>query len=64
VRTPLLERTEKLWDEGTKRAVEDLHPLGFGEPEDIANAVAFLAADTGRWITGSVMVVDGGYLAR
>lgn len=64
VRTPLFEETEKLWDEAAKKAVEDLHPLGFGEPEDVANAVAFLAADTGRWITGSVLVVDGGYLAR
>jgi NAD(P)-dependent dehydrogenase (short-subunit alcohol dehydrogenase family) len=64
VRTPLLEHTGRLWDDGARKAVEDLHPLGFGLPEDIANAVAFLCADTGRWITGSVMVVDGGYLAR
>lgn len=64
VRTPLFEQTEKLWDEDTKKSVEGLHPLGFGRPEDVANAVAFLAADTGRWITGSSMVVDGGYLAR
>lgn len=64
VRTPLFERTEKLWDEAAKKAVEDLHPLGFGEPRDVANAVAFLLADTGRWITGSTLVVDGGYLAR
>jgi len=64
VRTPLFERTEKLWDAEQKRAVELQHPLGFGEPGDIANAVAFLLADTGRWITGTVLVVDGGYLAR
>lgn len=64
VRTPLFERTEKLWDEAAKKAVEDLHPLGFGEPEDVAGAIAFLLADTGRWITGSTMVIDGGYLAR
>lgn len=64
VRTPLFERTEKLWDDSQKKAVENLHPLGFGQPEDVAHAVAFLLADTGRWITGSVMVVDGGYLAR
>jgi NAD(P)-dependent dehydrogenase (short-subunit alcohol dehydrogenase family) len=64
VRTPLFERTEKFWDAEQKRAVELQHPLGFGEPEDIANAVAFLLADTGRWITGTVLVVDGGYLAR
>lgn len=63
VRTPLFERTEKLWDDSQRQAVEDQHPLGFGQPDDVANAAAFLLADTGRWITGSVMVVDGGYLA-
>lgn len=36
-------------------------PLGkFGEPEDIANAVAFLASDNARYITGQVLAVDGG----
>lgn len=64
VQTPLFARTEQLWDEAQKRAVEDLHPLGFGQPEDIAHAVAFLLAETGRWITGTALVVDGGYLAR
>ena len=64
VRTPLLELTERLWEPGQREAVEAQHPLGFGEPEDIANAVVFLAADTGRWITGTVLVVDGGYLAH
>ena len=64
VRTPIFDKTEKLWDEDTKKYVEDLHPLGFGTPEDIANAVAYLMADTGRWITGSTLVVDGGYLVR
>lgn len=64
VRTPLFERTEKLWDDAQRKAVEEQHPLGFGQPEDVAHAAAFLLADTGRWITGSVLVVDGGYLAR
>lgn len=64
VQTPLFARTEKMWDEAQKRAVEELHPLGFGQPEDVAHAVAFLQAETGRWITGTVLVVDGGYLAR
>lgn len=42
-------------------AIEKGHPLGIGKPEDVANAVAFLLAKTGRWITGSTMVVDGGF---
>ena len=64
VQTPMLDRLQQTWDEAQRIAVEALHPLGFGRPEDIANAAAFLAADTGRWITGTVLVVDGGYLAR
>ena len=64
VKTPMFERGEKLWDDAQRAAVEAQHPLGFGEPEDVANAVAFLCADTGRWITGTIVVVDGGYLAQ
>jgi NAD(P)-dependent dehydrogenase (short-subunit alcohol dehydrogenase family) len=40
--------------------VQATHPLGFGRPEDVADAVEFLASDRARWITGQEMVVDGG----
>lgn len=40
------------------------HPLGIGTPRDVAHAVVFLLADTGRWITGTNLVVDGGYIAH
>ena len=33
-----------------------------GEPEDIANAALFLASDLASWITGDVLVIDGGAL--
>ena len=37
------------------------HPVGrVGEPEDIARAVAFLASDKSSFITGELLVVDGG----
>lgn len=40
------------------------YPMGrVGTPEDVANAVAFLASDRASWITGTDLVVDGGLLA-
>ncbi|WP_155355110.1 SDR family oxidoreductase [Acrocarpospora macrocephala] len=39
------------------------YPLGrFGTPEDVASAVAFLASDEAAWITGHLLVVDGGLM--
>ena len=45
-------------------ALEDRHPLGFGQPEDVAYAVGFLLSDAARWITGTTLVVDGGFTAQ
>ncbi len=50
---------DKLTDQQVQ-GLEALQPLGFGQPRDVAHAVAFLLADTGRWITGTSLVVDGG----
>jgi NAD(P)-dependent dehydrogenase (short-subunit alcohol dehydrogenase family) len=41
-----------------------IHPLGFGRPEDVADAVEFLSSDRARWITGQEIVVDGGRSAK
>jgi len=40
-----------------------MHPFGFGKPEDVAGGIAYLASDDARWITGTVLVIDGGYTA-
>lgn len=51
-------------DAATARtAFEGAHPLGFGRVEDVACAVLYLASDAARWVTGSELVVDGGYTA-
>ena len=46
--------------EGMKQVLSK-HPLGLGEPEDVAKAALFLLSDASSWITGSTLTVDGGY---
>lgn len=49
----------------TNESLLPLYPLGrLGEPEDVARAIAFLASDDASFITGTSLVVDGGYSAR
>jgi NAD(P)-dependent dehydrogenase (short-subunit alcohol dehydrogenase family) len=64
VRTKMSDELLSSLPSGAAAVVEKMHPLGFGLPEDVANAVAFLVAATGRWITGTTLVVDGGYTAH
>jgi peroxisomal 2,4-dienoyl-CoA reductase len=53
---------DQVMDEHARRHI----PLGrWGAPADIGNMVAYLASPAGDWITGSILVVDGGeWLAR
>ncbi|MBW7469862.1 glucose 1-dehydrogenase [Marinobacter sp. M216] len=51
--------------EEAKRATAALHPLGhMGEPDDIAWGIVYLASDESRFMTGSELVIDGGYTAH
>jgi 3-oxoacyl-[acyl-carrier protein] reductase len=45
-------------------SLEAMHLLGLGSARDVSYAIAFLLAETARWITGTVLVVDGGYTAH
>lgn len=50
-------------DQNYHRAfIENAALRTYGEPEDIASAVAFLASDEARFISGQILVVDGGWL--
>lgn len=65
--TPLVEK--HLGDVGDvdagRRALDALHPLGhIGEPDDIAWGAVYLASDEAKFVTGSELVIDGGYTAH
>jgi NAD(P)-dependent dehydrogenase (short-subunit alcohol dehydrogenase family) len=46
-------------------SIERMHPLGrLGEPDEVARAILFLASDEASFITGTILPVDGGYLAQ
>jgi len=48
-----------------KKQLGDLHPIGHvGEPEDVAYGIIYLASDESKFVTGSELLIDGGYTAR
>lgn len=54
-----------LQDEEAKKVLESTFPLRvIGEPDDIAGAVAYLCSDDSKWVTGTIMMVDGGLSAK
>jgi NAD(P)-dependent dehydrogenase (short-subunit alcohol dehydrogenase family) len=61
VRTHL---AKAMWESFESRIAAALPLQRIGEPDDIADAVVFLAGRTSRWVTGQTLVVDGGTLVR
>ena len=62
--TPMVENFAK--DKpGVFEYLNSLHPLGhLGEPLDIAYGILYLVSDESKFVTGSELVIDGGYTAR
>jgi NAD(P)-dependent dehydrogenase (short-subunit alcohol dehydrogenase family) len=42
----------------------NMYPLGYGKTEDVAYAAIYLLSDAARWITGTNLIIDGGYSAK
>lgn len=67
IRTPLLEQSINRFDDPQegRRVYDALQPIGrLGEPEDIAFGALYLASDESSFVTGSELVIDGGFIAK
>lgn len=66
VKTPLLDSGTDKGGISQAEYDNDLlnHPLGIGEPADIANLCLFLISDEARWISGTNIIIDGGYTLK
>jgi NAD(P)-dependent dehydrogenase (short-subunit alcohol dehydrogenase family) len=63
IETPIL--TRAITDENTRKIFEMISPVGrFGQPEEVASLALFLASDESSYMTGAVIPIDGGYVAR
>ena len=63
IETPMTEFM--LSDDARREDAVGLHPIGrLGKPEDVANAILFLASEDASFVTGVALPVDGGYTAQ
>jgi len=66
--TPLVEQLAQNSGKGVdafRAELDNRHPIGHvGEPEDIAAGIAYLASDDAKFVTGSELIIDGGYICQ
>jgi len=64
VRTELTDKATRVLTSERVESFIESHPLGPGDPIDVAKAVAFLLSDAARWITGITLTIDGGVTTK
>jgi NAD(P)-dependent dehydrogenase (short-subunit alcohol dehydrogenase family) len=64
IKTPMHERLTQASSDDAISKYEQMHLLGFGDAYDVAQCATYLLGPASRWITGTSIVIDGGYAVR
>ncbi len=64
IKSNMMSENSFRFDEDYMNKLNTLHPLGLGEPIDIANTIVFLLSEMSKWTTGAVFNIDGGFTAQ
>lgn len=64
VTTPMIEKLFESIPENAVNVMRKNHPLGFGDPLDVALSCIYLLSDASRWMSGNNLILDGGYSVR
>lgn len=64
IKTPMMTEVSNGMADDYMSTLNKLHPMGLGEAKDIANGILFLLSDMSKWMTGTVLNIDGGFTAQ
>jgi NAD(P)-dependent dehydrogenase (short-subunit alcohol dehydrogenase family) len=64
VKTNMMDSIDGAFSDDHAKLLNQMHPLGLGDPEDVAYSIAYLLSDAAKWVTGSILNIDGGFTAQ
>lgn len=64
VKTAMTEQAVEVLSDDELKKAESEYPLGYGKPEDVAGLIMYLLSDISKWMTGSDLVIDGGFTLK
>lgn len=64
IKTAMTEQANYVASEEEVKKAEAEYPLGYGEPADVAGLTMYLLSDMSKWMTGSDLIIDGGFTLK
>ncbi|HJY11607.1 MAG TPA: SDR family oxidoreductase, partial [Flavobacterium sp.] len=64
IKTAMTEKANDVVSEEELKKAEAEYPLGYGEPADVAGLTMYLLSDMSKWMTGSDLIIDGGFTLK